>query len=133
MKIVVAGGRDFENKQVAFACLDEQVKAGDTIISGHARGADTMGELYAEEHGNRLEKYPADWNKYGRSAGYIRNSKMASVADKVVAFWDGKSRGTQHMINIAKNKGLELTVYDYNGRLTYSTTELLKAEKEDKA
>lgn len=115
MRIIVAGGRDFRYRDIAFVCLAKHVKQGDTVISGHARGADIIGEMYARTHNIDLELHSADWNRYGKAAGRIRNSQMADVADKLIAFWDGKSRGTKHMISEAKKKGLELIVYDYYG------------------
>lgn len=83
------------------------------IISGTAKGADTLGERYAEEKSYEVWRYPADWNTYGKKAGYIRNEKMAQVADALVAFWDGKSRGTKHMIDLAYKYGLEVRIVDY--------------------
>lgn len=115
MRIVIAGGRDFTNTGMAFICLEPLVRAGDIIISGHASGADHIGELYAEKHELECELYPADWKTYGRAAGPIRNEQMAKVADKLIAFWDGKSRGTRSMINLAKKHGCEITVFDYHG------------------
>lgn len=64
-----------------------------------------MGERYAKERGYAVSEHPADWDRYGKSAGYIRNKEMAEEADALMAFWDGKSRGTMHMINLAKEKG----------------------------
>ena len=60
-----------------------------------------------------MELFPADWKKYGKSAGYVRNSEMAEVAESLIAFWDGKSRGTKNMIDIAKNKGLKVRIVNY--------------------
>ena len=115
MKIIVAGGRDFINKSIAFTVLDSIVKDDDVIISGHARGADTLGEFYAKEHGLKMELYPAEWDKYGRSAGPIRNRQMAEAADALIAFWDGKSRGTKNMIETAKKLNLHVDVFTYEG------------------
>ena len=103
-KVIVAGSRDFGNykllEQKLNRLLSAKVVAEDEIvvISGCARGADSLGELYAKTKGYAVERHPADWDKNGRSAGYIRNEQMAEVADALVAFWDGKSRGTAHMI-----------------------------------
>jgi len=69
-----------------------------TIISGRAKGADRLGERFAQEHNIPTQLFPADWNTHGRKAGFIRNLKMAKAADILIAFWDGQSRGTQHMI-----------------------------------
>jgi hypothetical protein len=81
------------------------------VLSGAARGVDRMGERWARENGPPVDKYPADWNKYGRSAGYKRNNEMAKNADALLALWDFKSKGTRHMINLAKKAGLTIYVY----------------------
>ena len=113
-KIIVAGSRSFNDYGFMCKRLREYLTVnndGDwTIISGHAKGADSLGETFAKEHGLKLEIFHADWNKYGKSAGYIRNEKMAKNADTLIAFWDGKSKGTKHMIDIALDKGLEVHV-----------------------
>jgi hypothetical protein len=83
------------------------------IVSGTAAGADTLGERYAQEKGYEVKKFPAQWDLYGKSAGYKRNQQMAEYADGLIAFWDGKSRGTKHMIDIATNKGLKVRVIRY--------------------
>ena len=84
------------------------------IISGAARGADTLGERYAHERGYAVEKYPADWNCDGKAAGPIRNAQMAKVADALIAFWDGNSRGTQNMIDLARLKPLPFRVVRFD-------------------
>ena len=117
MRIVIAGGRDFTNTDIAFICIEPLVKAGDIIVSGHASGADHIGELYAENHKLECKLYPANWKAYGRAAGPIRNKQMAKVADKLIAFWDGKSRGTKNMINLAKKYNFKGKVFDYQGNL----------------
>ena len=83
------------------------------IVSGGARGADSLGEKYSDEEGFDLEVYPAQWDKYGKRAGFRRNEQMAEVADALIAFWDGKSHGTKHMIDIMNNKNLEVRVVKY--------------------
>ena len=83
------------------------------IVSGHAKGADTLGEKYAQERGLNIELHPADWQRHGRAAGPIRNAEMAAEADALIAFWDGQSRGTSNMIKIAKEKGLQVAVVQY--------------------
>jgi len=79
-------------------------------VSGTARGADQLGERYAKERGYFIQRFPADWNAYGKAAGYIRNRKMAEYADALIAFWDGKSRGTLNMISLAKECGLQIRI-----------------------
>jgi len=82
------------------------------VLSGTARGADRLGERWAAEHKIPIERYPAQWNRDGRAAGYIRNQLMSEHAEALVVFWDGKSRGTMHMLNIAKDKGLKIKVFE---------------------
>ena len=82
-----------------------------TVISGGASGADTFGEWWAKENDVPLIRKPADWDRYGKSAGYKRNEEMAEEAEALLALWDGESRGTGHMIDIAKRKGLLYYVY----------------------
>lgn len=116
-KVIVAGGRDFNNYALLKSRLDyalqNKVCEGITIVSGAARGADSLGERYAKENGYAIESHPAKWDEFGKSAGYIRNKEMAQSADALVAFWDGKSRGTKHMIDLAKQHGLKVIVVNY--------------------
>lgn len=83
------------------------------IVSGTARGADRLGERFAHEFGCKLKQFPADWSK-GRQAGMLRNIEMGNYADALVAFWDGKSRGTKFMIDYAKKKKLKVKVIRYD-------------------
>ena len=110
MKTIVAGSRN----NVTYDDVEEAIKLCGwditTVISGTARGADYFGEQWAIKNGVSIEKYPADWNKFGKSAGYRRNVEMAENAEALVAVWDGESRGTQHMINIANDKKLRVFV-----------------------
>jgi hypothetical protein len=85
------------------------------VISGTAPGADKLGEQWAKDNSIPVERYPADWNRYGLSAGYRRNEQMVDNAEALVALWDGKSRGTRHMIDIARKKGLKVFVYLFEG------------------
>lgn len=111
-RVIVAGSREFSDYDLLRNRLDYllQNKPDVTIISGTARGADQLGERYAAERGYAVERHPADWDRYGKSAGYRRNAEMAECSDALVAFWDGQSRGTRHMINLAKEKGLAVRV-----------------------
>lgn len=106
-RIVVAGCRGYENydeaKEYIEMCISE-IKKKYTLIflSGDCRGADMLGERYANENNFCIEHYPADWQKYGKSAGPKRNLQMAEDCDYVICFWDGKSRGTASIIAYAK-------------------------------
>lgn len=118
LRIIIAGGREFNNYELAVNSLYNITKhifhnKDITIISGNARGADYIGEQIAKNHNTNLEEYPAEWDKYGKSAGYKRNKLMASKADTLLAFWDGKSKGTKHMIDIAYHHGLTVHIINY--------------------
>ena len=86
------------------------------IMSGGAHGADSLGERYAKENGLPLEIFPADWRKDWKRAGFIRNVQMAGIADELIAFWNGKSHGTAHMIKEMLSRGKPVNVFDYEGK-----------------
>lgn len=83
------------------------------IVSGGARGADRMGEEYAHFYNHKLKSMPADWDTFGKAAGYRRNADMADYADGCIVFWDGKSKGSRHMIDLANKKGITTVVVNY--------------------
>ncbi len=114
-RVIIAGSRGFDNYEMLKSkCnLFLKNKMDITILSGTARGADLLGEKYAEEMGFQIERHPADWDRYPRSAGYVRNAEMAMAADALIAFLDGKSRGTQNMIQKATGCGLQVRVVPY--------------------
>lgn len=112
MKVIVAGSRNFNNYSLLEKTLNSfsETHGSIEIVSGGARGADTLGERYAKEHNCPLKVFPAEWDKFGKGAGYIRNAEMAAYADALVAFWDGQSKGTKHMIELAQRSGLTVQV-----------------------
>jgi hypothetical protein len=114
-KVIIAGGRDFNDYDLLCSKCNVILKNKKNveIVSGAARGADELGEQYASEKAYDIKQFPADWDKYGKSAGYKRNKQMAEYADALIAFWDGKSRGTKHMIDLAKEKNLLVRVVKY--------------------
>jgi hypothetical protein len=81
------------------------------IVCGEARGVDAMGKQLADAIKVPTKSFPADWDKYGKPAGYIRNKEMGMYADVLIAIWDGKSRGTRHMIDIMNELGKPALVY----------------------
>ena len=81
------------------------------IISGMALGADTLAVDYADNHKLTKILFPANWKRYSRVAGFLRNEDMLSLATHLIAFWDGKSNGTRYMIEIAKGKGIPVWVF----------------------
>ena len=113
MKTVIAGGRSFLDYQLMRESLDNLDWTITEVVSGTASGADTFGEIYAKSKDISVKRMPADWNQYGRSAGPRRNEDMAKYADACVVFWDGKSRGTQHMINFANKHKCRLKIIKY--------------------
>lgn len=112
MKTIIAGGREFNDYKLVEETLLNYNDVTE-IVSGCARGADSLGEKFAMEHAIPIKKFPADWDKYGKSAGYRRNEQMAIYAEQLIAFWDGKSKGTKHMIDFAKKLGLKVSVIMY--------------------
>lgn len=115
MKVIIAGGRDFTDYGLLREKLDYLLsnQTDIQIICGEARGADTLGKRYANEHGYAVLSFPADWSKYGKSAGYRRNKEMAEEADALVAFWDGESRGTSSMISIMRKMNKPIRIIRY--------------------
>ena len=122
MRAIIAGGRNFDN----YALLEKECYAilcnyGDKsdieIVSGCANGADKLGERFANDFVLKVIKFPADWDTYGKSAGYKRNEQMAIYAKEqdgvLVAFWDGKSKGTKHMIDLARKHKLTVHIINY--------------------
>lgn len=113
MKLIIAGSRKFNDIEVLTDKLDGLLSKCNktiTIISGGAYGADKCGEIYALNKGYKTDKFPAEWDKFGKKAGYIRNVEMAKAATHCVVFWDGKSKGSKHMIDTAKKYNLELRI-----------------------
>lgn len=110
MKVIIAGSRDLSWADTCLAYKQCPFNVTE-IVSGGARGPDQYGEIIAEANAIPCKIFPADWDKYGKSAGYKRNVQMAEYADALLAIWDGKSKGTQHMINIMKEMDKPLMVY----------------------
>lgn len=117
-RVIIAGTRTFSNyplladyadKKLSVVCKQNYIE----VVSGGASGADALGEMYAKERGYSIKRFDADWYKYGRSAGPRRNKQMAEYADALLAYWDGKSRGTKNMIDLAKANGLKIGVCLY--------------------
>jgi hypothetical protein len=112
--MIVAGGRDFNDFNYLEKVL---IEIGDLyediiIVSGNARGADKLAIEFAQKHDAMVEIYPADWS-LGKSAGYIRNQQMADISNVLVAFWDGTSKGTKHMIATMQWAGKPTHIFKY--------------------
>ena len=105
MKVIIAGSRTVTRFDDV---LDAVFKSGfviDEVVSGGAAGADKFGEDWAAVNSTPIKRFYPDWSQYGRSAGPRRNRQMAEYADALIAVWDGKSRGTQNMIEEMKALG----------------------------
>ena len=114
MNIVIAGSRDWpasEDYRIVRYVEEYVSPSTDVVLSGTARGPDTIAAKAARSNNVRVMEFRADWEHLGRSAGYVRNEAMVSAADKVVAFWDGESRGTKHSIDLALKKRKDLVVF----------------------
>jgi len=118
-KLIVAGGRDFADYGLLSEALDglasgEYLNNNVNIVSGMARGADALAVRFANEHNVMLYEFPADWDRYGKRAGFLRNEEMGRFADGLLAFWDGESRGTKHMIDFMKSLGKPVHIVHYD-------------------
>lgn len=100
------------------ACYDELI-----MIEGAAKGIDTIAKEYAQENDWKIEEYPAEWDKYGKSAGYIRNELMVKAADEVLILWDGESKGTKHDIDLCEKYNKPYKVLIYNDKVKESYVE----------
>ena len=117
-KVIIAGGRDFSDYALLCEkcdCILSQKRKSHSvvIVSGTARGADSLGERYANERGYPIQRFRPDWKAAGRAAGFVRNAQMADAADALIAFWDGQSKGTENMIGIARKRNLLVRVVGY--------------------
>ena len=106
-RIVIAGCRDYTDYDavkefLTTKIINQQKQTKWILLSGRSRGADRLGERFAQENGWEIETFPAAWERYGRAAGPIRNKTMVDICDAVICFWDGKSKGTASLIRLAK-------------------------------
>ncbi len=114
MKLAIIGSRNF-NDYKSFENYINQIRQTYTIeciVSGGAKGADALAERYAKENNIPIEIYYPDWDKFGKSAGYIRNNDIWQNADMGIAFWDGISTGTSHSFKIAKKQNKKLFIFN---------------------
>lgn len=112
MRVIIAGSRTIDNYELVKYCVQQSGFTITTVISGTANGADKLGEQYANENNIPIKRFVPNWTKFGKSAGYKRNVEMAENADALVIIIENNSRGSTHMYNIAKEKGLKVYRYD---------------------
>lgn len=113
MRIIVAGSRGITDRGLIadeMASLETPHCARPTLLTGMARGPDRIAHAIATLRNWTIEEFPADWNHFGKSAGFRRNVQMAERATHLLAFWDGRSRGTLHMIQTAIEHDLRVHV-----------------------
>lgn len=118
MKLIVAGGRDFVNTNRMIEELQKLVNSGNIpecpeLVCGMARGADMLAYSLWANNKMPIHNFPANWGKYGKSAGYRRNQEMGEFADAAVCFWDGESKGTKHMIDVMNKLNKPVYVVRY--------------------
>ena len=120
MKVIVAGGRDFNDYKLLKETLDNfQQEYGNIteVVSGTAKGSDKLGEQYANENNIPIKRFVPDWEGLGKKAGHVRNRQMGSYTKEhngmLVAFWDKQSKGTKGMIDYATKIGLKNVVVVY--------------------
>lgn len=111
MRTIVAGSRTITSSAIVYRAIAESNIPISVVLSGCAQGVDSLGEVWASDHGVPVESCPADWDTYGQTAGLRRNSLMVSKAEALVAVWDGKSPGTRDVIAKAKRAGLRVFIY----------------------
>lgn len=119
IKLIIAGGRDFndypllqiETQRFLVECNFNPTQL--IIVSGNAKGADTLGEIFAEKYHFPITSFPANWNEFGKRAGPIRNEEMAKFATHAIIFWDSVSSGSKNMIENAKKYNLTYKVINY--------------------
>lgn len=109
VSIAVVGSREYPDETTVRAVVRGFPKST-MVISGGARGVDTWAIEEAQRCGLQTKVFPADWEYHGKRAGYLRNKDVVAAADKIVAFWDGKSRGTKHTIDLAKEAGKPVAI-----------------------
>jgi hypothetical protein len=122
-KIAIVGSRTYTNyeelKSFVFSCIP--LSEIELVISGAAKnGADSLVVRFAKEFNLPLKEFPADWDTYGKRAGFIRNVDIVEASDMVICFWDGYSKGTKHDIDIATEKGKELHICKFQKQIELS-------------
>lgn len=115
MNIAIIGSRTFNDYELVKSTLTPYASKIDTIVSGGAKGADTLGEKWANENNKKTLIFLPEWDKYGKSAGYIRNNDIVKNSDGVIAFWDGRSKGTQHSFSLCKQLEIPIKIVKFSG------------------
>ena len=110
MKLAIIGSRTFDDYDLLCNHLEPYVDKITLMVSGGAKGADSLGEQWAQSKNIQTLIFPAEWDKYGRRAGYVRNEDIIKNCDICVAFWDGESKGTAHSIKLCKKYNKQIII-----------------------
>ena len=112
MKLAIIGSRTFTKYELLKETLEKYKSKINLVVSGAAQGADSLGEKWALENNIKTLIFPADWNKHGKKAGFIRNEDIIKNCDACIAFWDGVSKGTKHSISLCEkyNKPVKIVI-----------------------
>jgi len=116
MKLLIVGSRNFNNLKLMiseYTKLTQKYNITE-IVSGGAKGADLLGEQIAKLFKLKVIRFLPDWNKYGKKAGILRNIEMGDYCDIALIFWDGKSKGTKHMIDYLKKINKKFILVEFN-------------------
>lgn len=129
LRVVICGSRQISDPEEVRKAISDGAKKFaaqgaeiGVVMSGQAAGPDTIAAYLAQAHGIPVEKYPAEWSKYDRRAGIVRNEKMAETMEACIAIWDGTSRGTNNMIMLAQRKLPESMIHIHIIASTPATT-----------
>lgn len=119
-RIIIAGSRTVPEKDEKLFSRIERLLATISysdieIVSGTCKGADILGENFAKLNGLPIKQFPADWSQ-GKKAGYLRNKQMAEYSTHLIAIWDGQSKGTKNMIDLANEHGLKVRIIIINSK-----------------
>ena len=114
MIVGIVGSRAYPAPQYVRAFVNA-LDAASTVVSGGAPGVDTVAADAAHERGLAVTIFLADWDKHDRKAGPLRNKQIVDASDQIIAFWDGKSRGTLNSILLATNAGKPVKIFDSQG------------------
>lgn len=110
MKLAIIGSRTFNNYVLLKETLEPYKPKITLMVSGGAKGADSLGERWAKENNIEIKIFLPDWDKFGKRAGFIRNEDIIKTCECCIAFWDGKSTGTKHSIDLCKKYNVPLKI-----------------------
>jgi hypothetical protein len=113
-KVIIAGSRHIDNYELIKSFIQKSEFKIDEIVCGEAKGVDSCGKKYGIENSIPIKSFPAQWDKFGKSAGYKRNEEMAEYSTHLILIWDGFSKGSSHMLNLAKKYNLKIKEWTYN-------------------